>query len=95
MARGRPKGIPKTGGGSRKGVPNKLSASLKEMILQALDKAGGVQYLTTQARDNPSTFLSLVGRVLPLQVGGSTDLPPVQVQRIERVIVDKATDRDS
>lgn len=30
------KGV-KTGGGSRKGVPNKVTATLKDMILQALD----------------------------------------------------------
>lgn len=42
------KGV-KTGGGSRKGVPNKLTADLKAMILGALDKAGGEKYLLTQA----------------------------------------------
>lgn len=31
MARGRPKGIPKTGGGSRKGIPNKGSGEIKEL----------------------------------------------------------------
>lgn len=40
------KGI-KTGGGSRKGKPNKLTADVKAMILAALDKAGGTQYLLT------------------------------------------------
>ena len=66
----RPKGLPKTGGGSRKGRPNKLSADLKEMILQALDGAGGVAYLQKQADNSPAAFLALVGKVLPLQLSG-------------------------
>lgn len=60
----------KTGGGSRKGKPNKLTADLKTMILGALGKAGGEKYLLGQAKTNPNAFLSLVGKVLPMQVTG-------------------------
>ncbi len=56
--------------GRRKGVPNKVSADLKAMILGALAKAGGMEYLEQQARSNPGPFLTLVGKVLPLQVSG-------------------------
>tara|TARA_R110000868_G_scaffold160430_2_gene390051 strand:- start:15819 stop:16109 length:291 start_codon:yes stop_codon:yes gene_type:complete len=59
-------------GGSRKGVPNKVTADLKDMILGALDAAGGVQYLTERAAD-PKTagaFLTLVGKTLPMTVKG-------------------------
>jgi hypothetical protein len=56
-------------GGRPKGTKNKATAALKEMILQALDGAGGVTYLQRQAKDNPNAFLTLVGKVLPLQVG--------------------------
>lgn len=62
-------------GGRKAGTPNALPATLKEMILQALDDAGGVQYLVEQARKNPQGFMQLLGRVLPLQVkvgGGLT-----------------------
>lgn len=55
-------------GGSRKGVPNKTTKALKDMILGALDKAGGEDYLTTQATDNPSAFLTLIGKVLPSEI---------------------------
>ena len=61
----------KTGGGSRKGIPNKLTGDVKAMILTALDKAGGDEYLLRQAASNPSAFLQLVGKVLPMQVTGS------------------------
>lgn len=60
----------KAGPGRPKGVPNKQTTALKEMILAALDKAGGIDYLFTQSMDNPTAFLTLVGKVLPLQVAG-------------------------
>lgn len=65
----RPKGLPKTGG-RQKGTTNKSTAELKDMILQALDGAGGVGYLQEQANKSPSAFLTLIGKVLPLQVTG-------------------------
>ena len=35
------------------------------MIQNALETAGGEKYLVEQARENPSAFLALVGKVLP------------------------------
>jgi hypothetical protein len=73
-------------GGSRKGVPNKNTAALKDMILQALNEAdpnGGVAYLKTQATQNPASFLTLVGKVLPLQVAGDPANPITHVVRVE------------
>lgn len=69
------------GKGRPKGVPNKLNAQLKDMIIQALDHAGGVEYLITQARDNPTAFMTLVGKVLPLQVNAD-----VQTQVVGEVV---------
>jgi len=74
-------------GGSRKGIPNKVTADLKAMILAALDQAGGEQYLLSQAHENPKAFLSLLGRVIPLQVQGDKD-NPLYIAKIERVVVD-------
>lgn len=64
------------GPGRKAGVPNKMTTALKEMILQALDEAspgGGIEYLKLQSAENPTAFLSLVGKVLPLTVQGSGD----------------------
>jgi hypothetical protein len=55
----------KTGGGSRKGVPNKVGADLKAMLEGALDDVGGRKYLAAQAKDNPAAFLTLIGKTLP------------------------------
>lgn len=59
--------------GNRKGVPNKNTAALKDMILQALDNAGGAEYLERKANDprTAAAFLGLIGKVLPLQVVGA------------------------
>src|SRR5215471_20472338 len=65
MGRGRPKGLPKTGGGSRKGRPNRINRDIKEMVLAAINELGGTKYLAEQAQKNPALFLALVGRVLP------------------------------
>jgi len=70
---GRHKGTPKTGG-RQKGTPNKISADLKADILEAANLAGGeggtIAYLRAQAGANPTAFMSLLGRVLPLQGPG-------------------------
>lgn len=58
------------GKGRPKGVPNKTTAEIKDMIVQALSNKGGVKYLERQADENPTAFLSLVGKVLPMQVTG-------------------------
>ena len=59
---------PNAGKGRPKGVPNKVTADLKAMILGALDDAGGKAYLARQADENPAAFLTLVGKVLPKEV---------------------------
>lgn len=80
----------KSGPGRPKGSTNKVTKELKTMILEALDNAGGVEYLERKANDprTASAFLSLIGKVLPMQVTGEGG-GPVGVQLIERVIVKK------
>ena len=58
-------------GGRAKGTPNKHTAAIKDMILGALDKAGGEKYLLRQAEANPVAFMGLLGKVLPLQIAGT------------------------
>jgi len=79
------KGQPKSGG-RQKGSPNKVTGMLKDAILEAANlagedlaeneteaNAGKVTYLRKMAIKHPAAFLSLVGRVIPMQLEGTTD----------------------
>ena len=70
--------------GRKKGVPNKVTTVLKEAILRAAEIAGDdlcgddpeeeggmVGYLVFQAKDNPTGFMTILGKVLPLQVNNT------------------------
>jgi len=76
-----PKNTGNMGKGRRKGVPNKTTALLKDAILtaaeQAGDKDGLVGYLKKQAEEEPVSFMSLLGKVLPMQIQGDADNPLV------------------
>lgn len=56
------------GPGRPKGVPNKVTSELKQMIMGALDEAGGKEYLVQQAKDNPTAFMTLIGKYIPSDV---------------------------
>jgi hypothetical protein len=58
------------GKGRPKGSTNKITRDIREAVLQSFEIVGGAQYLAEQARLNPVAYLSLVGKVLPLQVTG-------------------------
>jgi hypothetical protein len=87
----RPKPVPPRSPGRPKGVGNKTTQSLKEAILRAADEAGGkeglIGYLKDQALNNPTAFMGLLGKVLPLTIKGDPTAPIV-IQQIERRIVD-------
>jgi hypothetical protein len=85
-------GLDRSKTGRAKGTPNKTTALLKDAILKAAESAGGkeglVGYLKTQAKENPGPFLSLLGKVLPLQIGGDPD-NPVVVSITRRIVAGK------
>lgn len=70
-------------GGRKKGTPNKLTGDVKAMVLAALDRAGGIEYLLKQAENNPTAFMTLVGKVLPMTVAGDPNNPIVTVTRFK------------
>lgn len=70
------------GKGRPKGSVNKITASVKDAILRAAEAQPGgmVGYLTAQASENPVAFMSLLGRVLPMDVTNSdSSLRPVEI----------------
>ncbi len=75
--------IPNAPKGRVKGSTNKVTKALKDMILGALDGAGGQAYLTRQAEENPQAFMTLIGKVLPLQVTGENGEAINVVTRVE------------
>lgn len=77
-------------GGRQKGTPNTMTKQVKEMILGALDKAGGEDYLARQAEENPGPFMTLVGKVLPLQLTGEGGGPIMH--GVESALVRKAAE---
>jgi len=76
--------LPGPGPGRPKGIPNKDTIAVKDMIIGALHAAGndvlaaagqpkrksgaGIEYLRHQAKAKPAAFMALVGKVVPLQV---------------------------
>lgn len=85
----RPKvGLDRSKTGRAKGTPNKTTALLKDAILKAAENAGNgdlVAYLQEQATENPGPFMSLLGKVLPMQIAGDAD-HPVQHEVIVRYV---------
>lgn len=57
-------------GGRTKGTPNKISRDIREAVLESFSKVGGAEYLAKQAHENPTAYLSLLGKVLPMAVSG-------------------------
>lgn len=79
---------PAAGMGRKKGSVNKVPAKLKDMILGALNKAGGEDYLVEQARESPAAFLALIGKVLPTTLQGSGENGEIAVKLVTRRVID-------
>jgi hypothetical protein len=73
--------------GRKPGTPNKITADVKEAILASFDTVGGADYLVEQAAKNPQAYLTLIGKVLPLQVNANLD------GRISISVVQRAPNR--
>lgn len=71
--------------GKPKGAVNKTTGELKEMILQALSNAGGVQYLEARAKDpkTSAAFLGLIGKVLPMTIAGTGESGGIVIEVVK------------
>jgi hypothetical protein len=87
---GRRETLPAKGPGRPKGVPNRITIELREMVLGALDDLGGKEYLKRIANsEQASSFMSLVGKCLPQAVSVAGDPESPLITRIEVVLVGK------
>lgn len=78
-------------GGRQKGTPNKMTATLKEMILGALDQVGGESYLVDQSKRNPTAFIALLGRLLPSEIKASLASPPQSFVKVDLEALGRVT----
>jgi len=82
------RGGPRAGAGRPPGSKNKTTKVLKDMILGALDRLGGEEYLMKLAIENSSAFASLLGKVLPTTLAADESSGGLGVKMtFERVIV--------
>lgn len=83
------------GPGRPKGSPNKLNGSMKGMIMEAFEKAGGADWLARQADENPVAFMGLLGKLLPSQVNMDASVTACEpITEIRRTIVDVPPRKD-
>ena len=81
MARGT-----KTGGGSRKGKPNKTTAQVKEAIQLVYREMGGDEAFLIWARANPDIFYEKIFiKLLPNEIKASVDLNVTPAAVLEEV----------
>ena len=80
----KPKARPR--GGSRKGIPNRLTSDVRSLVLAALHGVGGQEYLERQALANPVAFMSLVAKLIPTKI--ENPLPDTLVERQASVVED-------
>lgn len=51
--------------GRPKGAPNRMTREMREVVREAFEKAGGVEYLERLARDRPEVFVRLLSKLIP------------------------------
>lgn len=77
-------------GGRGAGTPNKLNAEVKEMIVEAFDNLGGVDWLVEKGNKYPVAFMTLLGKLLPYQLTGKDGEPLIKKYNVTIV---RDTDR--
>ena len=80
------KGGARPGAGRPKGVPNKLTKTIKDAIEAAFDQVGGPDYLARMAEEQPVAFMSLLGKVLPTQLQHSGSIETMSKEQRDAAV---------
>lgn len=72
-----PKGRPNPHGGNRKGIPNKVTTTVRANVLAVFDQIGGKEAMAEWAASNQTEFYRLFGRMAPSdpEAPGGADNP--------------------
>lgn len=63
------------GPGRPKGLPNKLTVSVKEAVENAFNELGGMSYLVHVGKTDPRTFCALLSKLLPTKLANADGSP--------------------
>jgi hypothetical protein len=61
-------GGPRAGAGRPKGVPNKVTRTIKQAVLESFEAVGAAEYLKQVAHDDPRTYLQVVAKIIPAEL---------------------------
>ena len=68
-----PRGGKRPGSGRKKGGTNKITADVREAIMEL----SGAEYLRKVATEDPKAFCALLGKLIPVKVAGDAESPLV------------------
>lgn len=73
-----PKGTrpPNAGIGRKPGTLNKTTASVKNALIEAFERRGGVESLASWAEGEPAEFYKLWAKLLPQELTATIDITP-------------------
>ena len=67
--------LTEAGPGRPKGIPNKITLSVREAIENAFQELGGMSYLVHVGRTDPRTFCALLSKLLPTKLSNADGSP--------------------
>ncbi len=66
---------PNAGKGRRKGVPNRITRTVRQAIEVAFENVGGQEWLEELARTDPRTFVVLLAKIIPNEIKAEVSGP--------------------
>lgn len=77
------------GAGRPPGVPNKISSTVKDNVIEVFNRIGGVESMAEWAQSSPNQFYALYAKLLPTQV--DSDVTVSGALDIRRIVIQGVT----